>query len=70
MASYEKERVINKPYDWYDEKRGDYNNGALFLYELKKSMGEEVFFDAMKEYCKTYCLKIATGEDFLKIIKN
>ena len=58
----EKKRVINMPYDWYDEgrKRGDYNtqvynNGALFLYELKKNMGDEKFFEAMQEYYKT-CL--------------
>lgn len=74
VASDEKEYVINKPYDWYNEKRGDYdtqvyNNGPLFLYELKKTMGEEAFFNAMKEYYKTYCLKIAKGEDFLEIIK-
>lgn len=74
FTSYEKEPVINKPYDWYDNERGDYDtqvysNGGLFLYELKKSMGEENFYDAMKEYYKTYCLKIAKGDDFLKIIK-
>lgn len=77
VSTGEKKRVINKPYDWYDEgqKRGDYDsqvydNGALFLYELKKNMGDEKFFEAMKEYYKTYCLKIATGEDFLNMIKK
>lgn len=65
---------INKAYDEYKEPDDYswtvYQDGALFLYELKKSMGEENFYEAMKEYYRTYCLKIATGEDFLKIIKK
>ena len=65
---------INKAYDEYKEPDDYswtvYQDGALFLYELKKSMGEENFYEAMKEYYRTYCLKIATGEDFLKIIRQ
>lgn len=47
-----------------------YENGALFLYELKKAMGEEVFYRAMQEYYSAYTLKIAKGRDFLDIIEK
>lgn len=70
----EDKTVINKPVDWYEDD-GDYSwmvyeNGALFLYELKKVMGEEVFYRAMQEYYSAYTLKIAKGRDFLDIIEK
>lgn len=46
-----------------------YISGATFLFALRDAMGDEAFFQAMREYYQTYCLKEATGEDFLQIIK-
>ena len=47
-----------------------YDGGLCFLYELRRTMGDQKFFAAMKEYYRTYCLKEAATEDFLQIIRN
>lgn len=47
-----------------------YDGGLCFLYELRRTMGDQNFFTAIKEYYKTYCLKEASTEDFLKIIRG
>lgn len=47
-----------------------YYKAQYFLYELRKRMGEEVFFLAMRDYYDTYAYKQATTEGFIKIMKN
>ncbi len=47
-----------------------YDGGLCFLYELQRTMGDQKFFAAMKEYYNTYCLKEATTADFLKIVRK
>lgn len=54
----------------FDYDDAIYNGGKVFLYELQKAMGDQKFFAAMKEYYHIYCLKEATTEDFVGIIKG
>lgn len=64
--SYE-EFAAQDPYAYSDAV---YTGGMVFLYELQNTMGDEKFFAAMQEYYKTYCLKEATTQDFLKIVRS
>lgn len=61
---------INKPYNEYGDDYAwtVYEEGALFFFELRKAMGDDQFFAMMQEYYKTYCLKEATGKDFIDMI--
>lgn len=70
----EKPSKINKPYeayspdDHYDYDMAVYEQGAQFFFELRRAMGDDKFFAMMREYYKTYCLKEATGKDFIDMI--
>lgn len=70
----EKPSKINKPYEAYssdDDYEYDmavYEQGAQFFFELRRAMGDDRFFAMMREYYKTYCLKEATGKDFIDMI--
>ena len=43
-----------------------YLNGAKFMDDLRRTVGDEAFFAALKEYAYTNTWKIATAEDFFK----
>jgi hypothetical protein len=45
-----------------------YLNGALFLEDLRKQIGDEAFFAFLKDYATTYRAKIATGSDFFNLL--
>ncbi len=64
---------INQSYEAYKNNTDDYGwivyeQGAQFLFELRKAMGDDRFFSMMREYYKTYCLKEAAGKDFVDLI--
>lgn len=68
------DKPINLPYHEYDRdsfeySRYVYDNGALFLYELRETMGDTNFFNMLRDYYKTYTLKIAKTEDFINAIR-
>lgn len=68
-------KAINYPLDFYDDKKNNeystcvYLGGSYFLYELRKAMGDNEFFHALRSYYKAYYLKEATTEDFLNVIR-
>jgi hypothetical protein len=41
-----------------------YLNGAVFLDELRKTVGDEAFFTTLKDYAAVHNQKLATGKDF------
>ena len=47
-----------------------YLNGALFLEELRKLIGDEAFFSFLKDYTQQLSGKISTSDDFITILKN
>ena len=47
-----------------------YSKGAMFIGELRKELGDEVFFQIMKVYFDKYRFKHATTEDFIKLCQQ
>ncbi len=47
-----------------------YLNGAKFLENLRKSIGDEAFFASLKEYATRYSYRIATAQDFFNIVRE
>ncbi len=47
-----------------------YLNGAVFLEELRKQVGDEVFFAFLRDYVAQMSGKIATRQDFFSILKS
>ncbi|KAB3532186.1 M1 family metallopeptidase [Alkaliphilus serpentinus] len=47
-----------------------YSRGAMFIEALRKEMGDEGFFDGLKEYYNTYKFKNVTTLDFYRIMQN
>ena len=45
-----------------------YLNGAVFLDELRKAVGDEAFFATLKDYAALYSQKLATGKDFFTVL--
>ena len=46
-----------------------YGKGCYFLVQLRRVMGEKAFREALREYYSTYCLGIASTEDFVRILR-
>lgn len=53
--------------NWDDYGPAVYNMGATLLIELRKSVGDDVFWKIMQTYFKEYEFKIATTEDFKQV---
>jgi hypothetical protein len=47
-----------------------YLNGAIFLDELRKTVGDEAFFATLKDYAAQYNQKLATGQDFFAVLEK
>ncbi|AOT70540.1 M1 family metallopeptidase [Geosporobacter ferrireducens] len=47
-----------------------YSKGAIFIGELRKELGEQMFFQIMKVYFDKYRFKHATTEDFIKLCEQ
>ena len=47
-----------------------YEGGKLFLYELWRKMGDDMFFQMLHKYYETYRFKLATTQDFLTIVRS
>ena len=53
--------------NWDDYGPAVYNVGVTLLIELRKSVGDKVFWNIMQTYFKEYEFKIATTEDFKQV---
>jgi len=47
-----------------------YLNGAKFLEELRQSIGDQAFFDFLKDYASQYQKRLATSKDFFSLLKQ
>lgn len=47
-----------------------YDKGKIFLYNLMKEMGEDIFYSMMQEYYKTYAFGEAATVDFRDIVEK
>ena len=47
-----------------------YLTGARFLDELRKRVGDEIFFAFLKDYYAQYAGKRATGADFFRVLRE
>jgi len=47
-----------------------YLNGAVFMEELRKTIGDESFFDFIQDYAEQNTNKIATADDFFAILEE
>jgi aminopeptidase N len=46
-----------------------YLNGAKFLNDLRSTIGDQAFFEFLKDYASTEKYKIASADDFFSILK-
>lgn len=44
-----------------------YTKGALAFHEVRKEVGDKVFFDTLKEYYSTYMHKNVSSAEFVKL---
>ena len=54
----------------YPYRDGVYLRGARFLHEVRARVGEEAFFDFLKDYANREQNQIATSQDFFAILKE
>lgn len=47
-----------------------YSKGAVFFLELRERLGDQAFFEALKDYFSTYQYKIAPSESLLEAFEN
>jgi len=55
---------------WRGYRDAVYLNGAHFLEDLRKLIGEAAFFGFLKDYAAQYAGRIATGDDFFNLLKQ
>ena len=75
---YEPSGVINRSIYDYSEytdqylayRNATYLQGAKFLDDLRKVMGDETFFVFLREYAGQYKNQITTGEDFFSLLNS
>lgn len=63
-------RPLSEYRNWEDYGPAVYNGGAVLLNELRKQVGNEVFFNILKTYYNEYAFKIATTEDFINVCEK
>lgn len=67
--------IISKTYNDYNVENQEYSSyvydgGAYFFYELRKAMGEGVFFPMLQEYYNAYYFNECTTQDFIKMVQT
>jgi hypothetical protein len=66
--------VILKPLsryvNWDDYGPAVYTGGAVLLNEIRKQVGDQVFYQILQTYYKEYSFKNATTEDFLSVCEK
>lgn len=63
-------RSVNKFKDSQEYQALVYYKGAMFIKDLRKQLGDELFFQAMKVYFDKYKYKNANTEDFINICEK
>ncbi|WP_165000303.1 M1 family metallopeptidase [Anaerophilus nitritogenes] len=63
-------KSINKFENAYEYQALVYHKGAMFIKELRKKLGDEIFFQVMKVYFDKYKYKNANTEDFLGVCEK
>lgn len=53
---------------YYDYRDAIYLQGAHFMEDLRKTMGDEDFFSFLAAYAESYAGKIVTGDDFFALL--
>jgi hypothetical protein len=61
---------IYNPDGWRAYRDAVYLNGAMFLEDLRKLIGDTAFFAFLKDYATQYSGRIATGDDFFSLLKQ
>lgn len=61
---------IYNPQGYRPYRDAVYLNGALFLEDLRKRIGDEAFFAFLGDYVKSYSGQIARGEDFFALLRQ
>lgn len=69
------EYIISKPYSAYSKENQEYSayvydGGTYFLCELRKAMGDEVFYPMLQEYYKAYHFNEVSTEEFVEVIRT
>ena len=54
----------------YPYRDGVYLQGARFLHEVRARVGDQAFFDFLKDYAHREQNQIATSQDFFTILKE
>lgn len=74
MIKTKRRTIINYPMDRMPHGKSEfdlaYEGGTVFYQELYSAMGPKRFFNAMRDYCRTYYMKQATGKDFLAVVRK
>lgn len=60
-------RSLKQFKNWDDYGPAVYNGGAITLDQLRKAVGDEVFFKILQTYYSQYKFKIATTQDFIDV---
>ena len=47
-----------------------YTKGAVVFNEIRKEVGDKIFFETLQEYCQSYMFKNVNGEQFMKLWKD
>jgi hypothetical protein len=55
---------------WRAYRDAVYLNGAHFLEDLRKLVGDTTFFAFLKDYAAQYASRIATGDDFFNLLEQ
>jgi hypothetical protein len=56
--------------DLFEYRTIVYRNGALFLYELRETIGDEAFFEFLRNYINKFRYKIVTSKDFWETLRE
>ncbi|TCO77946.1 M1 family metallopeptidase [Marinisporobacter balticus] len=70
LKEYHVCRSINKFEDSQEYQVLVYYRGAMFIKDLRKQLGDELFFQAMKVYFDKYKYKNANTEDFIHVCEK
>ena len=60
-------RLFDSPWKMYDMHL--YPGGAVRLHMLRKKIGDDVFWEATRDYIQTYAEKVVETDDFRKILE-
>ena len=61
---------VDKFASWSEYSPIIYRNGAIALHELRSNVGDEQFFEIMKNYFEEYKFKNADTDDFIGVVEE